>query len=662
MLIRPFVWLLLSLPAVASAQEETLEIMGSSGKYFPMQEEACTAAQNDAIAIARDTCTRKPGFPGDATTGDCTCEQGGFEEAEWLCSAKATMSCTLNKEAAPVAPTAPTSVKLVIKPPSAQDPLEVASYAFKRRGESLPADLLEGRFQEACAAGWELGCHAGDWVTGGRHDLRKAAPEAEKACNAGDPTSCIIQGWALEQRAQLSGDGQDYRDAAKIYKNLCDSRKHARACYEYGTILFNNLGVTTSPILGIRRWDQACDLGSASACTVLAKIHRLGLKTTADPSKAASYAEKACAKADPAGCLEDAYAKNEEAAIVDARIGYCVSGGVDECWEMATTYLGGTQPEPRPGLARALLSAGCELAHAPSCSNAARVALEANDDEMALSMFRKSCELGEVSGCSGVAEMIITERAEGDVKSEQYAFEVACSKGEMPAACSMLGLALLEERRLEDRPRARALLRQSCVDATSPAKPCFVLGDMYETGAGGERDRTLAARYYKWACTQGWGEACERRGDLLDGGVGVREDDGEAVVMYQAACDRGLAMGCHKAAVLLDEGTNIERDPKRALELFESGCEKKVGDSCLRVGLIWLEGAVEGRDEAKARQAFDQAVSFTNVEAHRRLAYMLWNGVGGKKDKKRAKELAAAGCQLDDAIACRGAPSLSEDN
>ena len=135
----------------------------------------------------------------------------------------------------------------------------------------------------------------------------------------------------MELQAQATNDGAPYREATKAYKSLCDGRKNARACYEYGTILFNNLGVTADPVLGIRRWDQACNLGSASACTVLAKVYRQGLKTRADDDKASSYAEKACEGKDPAGCLEDAYAKGEANAIVDARINYCVSGGVDEC-------------------------------------------------------------------------------------------------------------------------------------------------------------------------------------------------------------------------------------------------------------------------------------------------------------------------------------------
>lgn len=654
--------LILCLPALAVADDATVKVLGSSGKYFADQPTACEAAQADAVVIAKDSCTRNAGTPGTSETGECTCEQGGFENKEWLCSAPATMECaSAPVEAAP--PEVATGVvDLEVRPPTSKDPLEIASYAFKRRGESLPASLLKGRFSEACSSGWALGCDAPTWVVGDRYDLTKATLAAEVQCKNGDSAACVVHGWALEGEAVANNDGKFYREAAKIYKQLCVSQKLPRACYEYGTILFNSLGVASDPVLGINRWEEACNLGDAAACTVLAKVYRKGIRTKEDRTKAKVFAEKACDAADASGCLEKAWLDGIPEATIDARIAYCISGGVNECWDMANSYIDGTAPEPRPGLARGLLGAGCELAHAPSCTKAATMALTQGDDPDAAALFRTSCDLGEVQGCAGLADMLLTERAEGDVRSEQYAFEVACSKGEMVNACSALGLALLEEDRAIDRPRARALLRQSCLDATSPAKPCFVLGDLYETGAGGERDRTLAARYYKWSCAQGWGEACERRGDLLDGGVGVREDDNEAVVMYQFACDRGSAEGCYKAAVLLDDGTNITRDPVRALSLYQTGCERKVGGACLRLGRLMLEGAAAPRDEAGARDAFQKAVDLGNVEAHRKLSWVLWNGVGGKKDKKTAKTLAAQGCQAADPIACKGPAYQTEKN
>ncbi|MCB9674180.1 MAG: sel1 repeat family protein [Alphaproteobacteria bacterium] len=656
---RPTLALLFAvgLASTASAQQTTeLVIDGSSGKYFPEQPAACQAAKDDALGAATRECERKMGTAGEPTYSDCECEQGGFESSEWLCSAKATLSCAATGKEPPK-PMTPTAgpMKLEFQIADTLQPLEMLAGDFNRRGLSLPRSAIAGRYKAMCDGGWPLACEASSWHDDGMSSLEKGADAFTRACKGGDQAACIAEGWSHEAAAQKANDAEEYKAAARRYKDLCDSDKNQYACYEYGAILFNNLGVTADPRLGIRRWEGACDEGEGAACTVLARIWFDGVKVKADAEKAKGYANKACSAGDPHGCYEQARIGGKADAMAAKQTELCQKGGVDACWAMASSYLSGERPEPSKGTARSLLDLGCELGHAQSCSAAATAALADADDATAAKLYRRACMSNDITSCTGLVDLIVTERTDGSVKQDRYAFEVACSRGGNATACSVLGLALLEGESLKkDTARARSLLKQSCIDKTSPARPCFVLGDLYETGAGGERDRTLAATYYKWACAQGWGEACDRRGDLLDQGVGVAEDDAEAVASYQLGCDAGFPNACHKAAVILDEGTNIPRDAKRALGLYDMGCEKGVGEACLRLGKLYVEGAGTDKDEAKARDAFEKAVALKNVEAHRRLARLLWFGLGGKKDKKRAKALCAAGCQADDPIACRG--------
>jgi hypothetical protein len=646
--------LALSFSAFLAHASPVETIQGSSGKYFKERTSACTAAQQDAQRTAEGDCAE---LSGPVLFGACECSQGGFQEQEWLCSTTATVSCATTQDASAAAtppPAATATGDIQLDLPRDLTNLQLLDRTFRRRGFTLPDDLLAARLDRACSAGWDLVCAAPAWKVGQLHTLERAAKSLENACLTGDDDACVAYGWSLEDEAIRLKDASRFRAAARRYKALCDDEKSPTACYDYGTILFNELGVKADPRLGLRRWDSACELGSAAACSALAKVYRTGLKTAASPAKAAEYANKACAAGDPAGCVEQALLMDDRVREQDQLARACSLGSVDTCWELASSYLANERPEPFAGRTRTLLELGCDLGDGRACTGAGDLAKSATDHVEAGKRYDRACERGDVDGCEGLVDLILTDRLDRDVSEAVYAFEVACSRGEMATACSELGLAMLDaDLGVADNPRARALLRQSCVNETSPAKSCFVLGNLYESGKGGDRDRTLAAQYYKWACGQGWGEACHRRGHLLAKGVGVRRDQADAVVMYDAGCDSGLPESCHAAGVLLDEGTYIPRDAKRAFAFYETGCERGVAESCLRLGNLSLDPEI-GRDEARAREAYELAVSLDNVEAHRRLAYMLWNGVGGKKDKGRARELTGIGCRHDDPIACRG--------
>lgn len=541
--------------------------------------------------------------------------------------------------------------------PAMSTPLELLSADFGRRGLRMPDQMLTERYKLACDGGWLLACEAPTWHTGPVADLERAAPLLEKACDQGDGASCIAFGWALEARARSKGDPEQFKAAARRYKAQCDEAKNQYGCYEYGALLFNaTLGATVDPRLGTRRWEAACEGGEKAACTALARVMRVGAPNIkADLEKASAYARRSCDMGDTYGCLEfDVIRGAEPSELMGRRLAICRAGGVSACWELSTGFVSG-EPEPSTGMARGVLELGCELGSGPSCANAAAMVARDGEKDLAGELYRQACALSEPAGCAGIVEMVLASNVEGGLRDHRQAFEVACERGGNAAACSALGLALLDGASFRRDPtRARALLVRSCVDSASPAQPCFVLGDLFETGAGGDKDRTLASQYYRWACTQGHGEACERRGDLLHVGVGVKLDDPESVANYQLGCDAGRPTACHKAAVILDEGAIVARDPARARDLYAIACEKSVPDACLRLGLLFEEGAAGGKQEKDARDAFEKAVALGNVEAHRRLAHLLWNGIGGKKEKGRAKKLCAAGCKADDPIACRG--------
>lgn len=226
----------------------------------------------------------------------------------------------------------------------------------------------------------------------------------------------------------------------------------------------------------------------------------------------------------------------------------------------------------------------------------------------------------------------------------------ACSQGDREACASLAAAMLQSDSTCYGPSEARRTLLLACPDGSSPAGACLMLGQAFEEGVGGERDRTSASGYYDWACLAGAAEACWRRGTLLSRGVGVRRNDELALKSHQTGCELGDARCCQAAGFILDEGAIVARDAEAALPLYQRACEAGVGDGCVGAGRL-LE---ESDDHAAALALYEEGAGFGSAEAMRRAARMLWNGIGADADKKKAKTLCADACQAGDSAACRG--------
>jgi TPR repeat protein len=262
------------------------------------------------------------------------------------------------------------------------------------------------------------------------------------------------------------------------------------------------------------------------------------------------------------------------------------------------------------------------------------------------------CRNADADSCASLAAA--TGAQPTAVVRQPAAFRIACFLADSDQACTTWGTALVDGAIARDGPAARRALEKACQE-TSGGRACAALGLGFEAGHVGERDRTLAARYYGWACAQDEFEACERRGDLLMGAVGVRRDDAVALASFTRACTGGRPTGCFKAGRVLDLGTDIDRDWARALEFYRTGCNGGVADACYGLGRMVEEGSDDvAPDFASAREAYDKAVTGGNLEARAALARLYWQGLGGPRKKARAKELATEACQRGDRRACQG--------
>ncbi len=196
---------------------------------------------------------------------------------------------------------------------------------------------------------------------------------------------------------------------------------------------------------------------------------------------------------------------------------------------------------------------------------------------------------------------------------------------------------------------ARRTLVKGCNDEVSHPQACFLLGVYQESGVGGDKDRTDAARSFSRACRLGDAQSCHRRGVLLHAGVGVRRDDPAALTSFERACAFGLSEACVDAGTLLAQGTFVRRDIPRATEHFQTACADEEAVGCTELGVLR-----EKADPTAARQAFESGVMLGSTESMRRLSRLLWLGLGGGKNKGRARSLCQDACAGGNAKACRG--------
>lgn len=253
--------------------------------------------------------------------------------------------------------------------------------------------------------------------------------------------------------------------------------------------------------------------------------------------------------------------------------------------------------------------------------------------------------------------MILSGKVSRSLRDARDAFEVACEQRQSVAACKALAFGMLDGKDLpRDPERGRQLLMRVCTDPDSSADACRLLGQCFEQGLGGERDRTEASRYYRWACAAGDAQSCAWRGDLLTSDVGVRRDDYEALAMYQQACDSSFSEACFEAGQIVDVATYVKQDLALAASLYDKGCTGGVHPACTALGVVHEKGVAGTPDLAAARSAYSRAIDAgATTEAKRRLARLLYNGFGGRKERGRAATLCREACRAGDELSCRGA-------
>jgi TPR repeat protein len=525
---------------------------------------------------------------------------------------------------------------------------------FARSGASALEPERAALFASLCADGWGPACQRDAWQVRGVPDLATAAALMGPECVAGDPVACTVLGW----HALITADEADVASGIEAVRQACGDG-HGPACQAWGEALFRQVAVDSTPDQGVARWRASCRAREPSSCRSLAGV----LEAAGDTAGARKTAAQPCQSGDLAACLLVARleAPTWDAAGAVAALGpLCDRGAGGACAQLAAGLREGrwTGPDPHP-----IEQRGCALLDASACVAAATasLALSSPDDASANVWLRQGCALGDPRACALHVDRVLSGQDDTPILEDDAAFDRACLEAGHARACGALGSALQSSAgaRPADAGRVRALLVASCPETDPSPAGCAALARVYEDGAGVQRDRTLAVRYYGRACGAGVADACARRGHLLLDGSGVRRDEAAALSDFESGCRLADASACLGAGDLLVRGSPlITADPARARTSYATACGLGAPQGCLALGRLEEAGTAGPADYAAAREAYERAVATGSAEGKRYLARLLWNALGGKRDRARARTLAAEACQAGEAAACRGPAAL----
>ena len=310
---------------------------------------------------------------------------------------------------------------------------------------------------------------------------------------------------------------------------------------------------------------SACGQGAASACYRLAWLREAGAGVPVDTAQAVREYERACA-----------------AASADA----CAARGI-----------GLTREGDASGIA--WLERACTLGHGPGCAQLgylhATATLVERNDSVAIRHYERACEAGDPNGCYNVALMYRDARGvRADMGKVLQSYEIACRGGSAPA-CTDLGYLYENGNGVEkDAERAFGLYRLGCDG--SPCSPpnllaCVNLGRFHRDGLGGAADPSRAAAFFEDACTRSLDEgdvdpaphqarACSLLGALYLTGKGVQRDDTKGLRYSVLGCGKGDGYGCFNAGVVHQNGQGVEIDLPKAREFYSRACGQGDAGAC----------------------------------------------------------------------------------
>ena len=268
-------------------------------------------------------------------------------------------------------------------------------------------------------------------------------------------------------------------------------------------------------------YQEACDAGDPTACSVLALEFETGQTLPRDLARAAELYGQACE-------LED----------------------MEACTILGSMYYGAQGVE--------------------------------RDLARAVSLHERACAGGELIGCESLGVMY--ENGAGvlvDYPRAANLYQEACGGG-LPSSCNRIGMMLQTGNGVPASPEQAVEQFARACDGGN-LEGCVNLGVSYERGEGIVQDPAMAFGLYEYACDSGEMLGCVNLGSLYRTGFGVPEDPRVAVSLYRRACDAGQALGCFNLGTSYEGGIGVPQDVVTAVSSFQRACAAGLDIGCARL-------------------------------------------------------------------------------
>jgi TPR repeat protein len=163
----------------------------------------------------------------------------------------------------------------------------------------------------------------------------------------------------------------------------------------------------------------------------------------------------------------------------------------------------------------------------------------------------------------------------------------------------------------------------------------FMLGQLYETGAGVVGNIATSKEYYsrsldglqRLARNNDPIAQCDLGYVLAEGKLGKKNFAG-AIEWYKKAAAQDFARGVFELASIYRNGKGVTTDTKRALKLYGEAAEKNYSDALFHLGIIHGGDDNVPEDKHKSYQYFLKAANLGHHEAQFHVGVMLYRGTG----------------------------------
>jgi TPR repeat protein len=167
-------------------------------------------------------------------------------------------------------------------------------------------------------------------------------------------------------------------------------------------------------------------------------------------------------------------------------------------------------------------------------------------------------------------------------------------------------------------------------DGAAQVKLC---AESYETGSSGDTD---AAQWCRKAAEQGYPKAQTILGILYGSGQGVQKDDVEAALWFRKAAEQGDAGGQGFLGVMFANGAGVTKDETEAVRWYRKAAEQGNSGAEYNLGNSYAIGQGVEKDDIEAARWFRKSAEQGLAQAQLNLGIMYASGRGVPQNNPEA--------------------------